>query len=264
MWGDQKIKGIILAYCVLALGTLSFFPSMSVAHKLDEAGLQEEVLVWGKYLSLSGTALTASEGRIGHTDFSNRSLLRVGELIEVVPAMIATQHSGAGKANQYFLRGFNLDHGTDFAGFFDGVPTNMPTHGHGQGYLDFNFIIPETIESIAYYKGPYHTKIGNFSSAGSVQFKTYDRLERGIAQAAIGQGNYFRALLVNSQLFLMETFFMLLRVNIMMVRGDLMRTWRKRTFLLNTQGILAISIPGLLGWLTMPSGMQRIRFHSVQ
>lgn len=145
--------------------------------------------------------MTASEGRIGHTDFSNRSLLRVGELIEVVPAMIATQHSGAGKANQYFLRGFNLDHGTDFAGFFDGVPTNMPTHGHGQGYLDFNFIIPETIESIAYYKGPYHTKIGNFSSAGSVQFKTYDRLERGIAQAAIGEGNYFRALLVNSQPF---------------------------------------------------------------
>ncbi|NJO13785.1 MAG: Plug domain-containing protein, partial [Rhizobiales bacterium] len=93
----------------------------------------------------------------------NVPISRIGELVENVPGVIATQHSGSGKANQYFLRGFNLDHGTDFAGFVDGVPINMPTHGHGQGYLDFNFLIPETLERIDFRKGPYFADVGDFS-----------------------------------------------------------------------------------------------------
>jgi outer membrane cobalamin receptor len=96
-----------------------------------------------------------------------RPLLRVAELLEVVPGLIAAQHSGSGKANQYFLRGFNLDHGTDFTTYIDDVPINLRTHGHGQGYLDVNGLIPETIERIDYRKGTYRADVGDFSMAGA-------------------------------------------------------------------------------------------------
>ena len=95
-------------------------------------------------------------------------MLRTGEVLEVVPGLIVTQHSGDGKANQYFLRGFNLDHGTDFATRVDGMPVNMPTHGHGQGYSDINFLIPELVDRIEYKKGTYYADEGNFSAAGAV------------------------------------------------------------------------------------------------
>ncbi len=114
---------------------------------------------------------------------------RVGELVENVPGVIATQHSGTGKANQYFLRGFNLDHGTDFAAFVDGVPVNMRSHGHGQGYLDLNFLIPELVERIDYRKGPYFADVGDFSAAGTVMFKTMDRLQRPVAVRACANGS---------------------------------------------------------------------------
>ena len=96
-----------------------------------------------------------------------RPLLRVAELLEVVPGLIAVQHSGRGKANQYFLRGFNLDHGTDFTTYVDDVPLNMRTHGHGQGYLDVNGLIPETVDRIDYRKGTYRADTGDFSMAGA-------------------------------------------------------------------------------------------------
>jgi len=114
-----------------------------------------------------------------------------------VPGVIATQHSGSGKANQYFLRGFNLDHSTDFAGFVAGVPINMPTHGHGQGYLDLNFLIPELVERIDYRKGPYFADVGDFSTAGTVKFKTVDRL-RPLASVTAGSFGYYRALAAGS------------------------------------------------------------------
>ena len=116
------------------------------AHQRPEAEqerLIEETVVYGRAERQIGAAGTASEGRIGYADIHLPPLLRVGELVESMPGMVATQHSGTGKANQYFLRGFNLDHGTDFSAHLDGVPINMRSHGHGQGYLDLNFIIPE-------------------------------------------------------------------------------------------------------------------------
>jgi len=79
----------------------------------------------------------------------------VGEVLELVPGLIATQHSGEGKANQYFLRGFNLDHGTDIDITLDEMPVNMRTHAHGQGYADLNFMIPELISTMHYSKGPF-------------------------------------------------------------------------------------------------------------
>jgi len=152
----------------------------------------EEVSVWGRQRPLIGEALSASEGFVGYADFSARPMLRVGELVEVIPGMIATQHSGSGKANQYFLRGFNLDHGSDFSAFVDGVPANQRSHGHGHGYLDLNFIIPETVEHVTYSKGPYAVDRGDFAMAGSSSIKTYDRFERPFANLSVGVYEYAR------------------------------------------------------------------------
>jgi outer membrane receptor protein involved in Fe transport len=127
----------------------------------------EEVVVFARGEALIGKADAASEGAVGGADLSVRPLLRVAELLEAVPGLIAVQHSGSGKANQYFLRGFNLDHGTDFTTVIDDVPMNMRTHGHGQGYLDVNGLIPEVIDRIDYRKGTYRADIGDFSMAGS-------------------------------------------------------------------------------------------------
>src|SRR5438045_9203448 len=115
-----------------------------------------EVVVHGRAEALLGGAVGASQGAVGEEDLEDLPLLRRGELLEAVPGMVVTQHSGNGKANQYFLRGFNLDHGTDFAFSVDGVPVNLRTHAHGQGYSDLNFMIPELVDSIEYSKGPYY------------------------------------------------------------------------------------------------------------
>lgn len=127
----------------------------------------EEIIVFGRSLELIGAAQAASEGTIGGADLLVRPMLRVAELLEAVPGMVAVQHSGSGKANQYFLRGFNLDHGTDFTTYVDGMPWNLRSHGHGQGYLDVNGLIPETVEGIDYRKGPYRADVGDFAIAGS-------------------------------------------------------------------------------------------------
>ena len=118
---------------------------------------------------------------ISGADVNARPFARPGEALEVVPGLIVTQHSGEGKANQYFLRGFNLDHGTDLAIRVDGMPVNMPTHGHGQGYADINFMIPELIQSVNVRKGPYFADVGDFGSAGAVAIDYINRLPKNIA-----------------------------------------------------------------------------------
>lgn len=135
--------------------------------------------MWGRSEGQKGTALSASEGLVGYADFSTRPLSRVGELLEVIPGMVATQHSGEGKANQYFLRGMNLDHGTDFAAFIEGMPINQRSHAHGQGYLDLNFLIPELVSTVQFRRGPYYADSQDFSTAGSSEFSIYDRLDTG-------------------------------------------------------------------------------------
>lgn len=156
-----------------------------------------DIVVYGRAIEQIGSATSGSEGTVGYRDFEDKPLSRVGELAENVPGLIATQHSGTGKANQYFLRGFNLDHGTDLAGFIDGVPINMRTHGHGQGYLDLNFLIPELIERIDYRKGPYFADVGDFSAAGTVKFKTVDTM-KPMAEATVGSFGYYRLLAAGS------------------------------------------------------------------
>lgn len=161
-------------------------------------GSDEKVEVKGTRYSWLETAQTASEGRVDQEQLKERPVLRPGEILESVPGLITTQHSGTGKANQYFLRGFNLDHGTDFATFVDGIPINMPSHGHGQGYTDVNFLVPEIIERIDYTKGPYNAAYGDFSSAGHIDLKTMDVFPHGLVKYTGGSYDYNRLLILDS------------------------------------------------------------------
>ncbi|MBN8429970.1 TonB-dependent receptor [Microbulbifer salipaludis] len=158
----------------------------------------EEVSVVGRQLNLNGDAISASQGEVGPAEISSWPLLRTGDLMEFVPGMVATQHSGSGKANQYFLRGFNLDHGTDFATFVEGMPVNLRSHGHGQGYTDLNFVIPEMVQRLRYRKGPYYADVGDFSSAGSAHFFLAEELDQGIAELSLGERGYRRGVVANT------------------------------------------------------------------
>jgi TonB-dependent receptor-like protein len=140
----------------------------------------------------------ASALTISGADVNAQPFARPGEALEMVPGLIVTQHSGEGKANQYFLRGFNLDHGTDLAISVDGMPVNMPTHGHGQGYADINFMIPELIQSVNVRKGPYFADVGDFGSAGSVAIDYMNRLPKNILETTNGTFGYHRGLAAGS------------------------------------------------------------------
>lgn len=146
--------------------------------------------------ALQSTA--ASAVRISGAEVNAVPFSRPGEALEVVPGLIVTQHSGEGKANQYFLRGFNLDHGTDLAISVDGMPVNMPTHGHGQGYADINFLMSELIQSINVRKGPYFADQGDFASAGAVAIDYFNKLPNNIAELTFGSFGYRRALAAGS------------------------------------------------------------------
>ncbi len=153
----------------------------------------ERVAVEGRhYDNAVGSSDAASEGVIRAELLKSRPALRPGEVLEFVPGLIVTQHSGDGKANQYFLRGFNLDHGTDFATTVNGLPVNMPTHGHGQGYADLNFLIPELVERIEYRKGPYFAKNGDFAAAGSADIVYRQTLDDNFAALTLGQRQFQR------------------------------------------------------------------------
>jgi hypothetical protein len=160
--------------------------------------LQEVVITASREQQLVGTADSASEGSVPAQELESRPLLRPGEVLEVVPGLIVTQHSGDGKANQYFLRGFNLDHGTDFATAVDGVPVNMPTHAHGQGYSDLNFLIPELVERVDYRKGVYYAEQGDFSAAGAADIHYRRSLDAPFAILSDGAVGYRRVLLAAS------------------------------------------------------------------
>lgn len=144
-----------------------------------------------------GNQYSAAAGVVVSEQIEQRPISRSGELLETVPGLIVTQHSGEGKANQYFLRGFNLDHGTDMATFIDGMPVNNRTHGHGQGYTDINFIIPEMIESLEYKKGPYFGLEGDFANAGVARLHSKSSLDHTLAKLELGEYGFQRSLLAS-------------------------------------------------------------------
>ena len=157
-----------------------------------------DTVVTGRQDSLIGIAESANEGTVGVEQFELRPMLRPGELLETVPGMIATQHAGGGKANQYFLRGFNLDHGTDFLTTLDGMPVNLPTHGHGQGYTDMNITIPELIRTVNYQKGVYFAENGDFSSAGAAHLETIRTLPHTLTKIEGGMYGFARGVFASS------------------------------------------------------------------
>ncbi|MCG8468087.1 MAG: TonB-dependent receptor [Gemmatimonadetes bacterium] len=152
----------------------------------------EPLVVEGRSDDLVGIVESASIGYVGAADLRRRPLTRAGELLETVPGMILTQHSGGGKSNQMFVRGFNLDHGTDFSTRVEGMPVNIPTHAHGQGYTDLNFIIPELVDHIEYSLGSYYADIGDFSSAGGARIRLVDDLERPFFSLGLGEDAFQR------------------------------------------------------------------------
>lgn len=152
----------------------------------------------GRAENLIGVATSAAEGFVGHAELEKRPILRPGELLETVPGVVISQHSGEGKANQYYLRGFNLDHGTDIAVTVGGIPANMRTHAHGQGYSDINWLIPETVNYVNYRKGTYNADQGDFSTAGAVNMAYFNTLPQSILTLVGGPYGQARFLLAES------------------------------------------------------------------
>ena len=156
------------------------------------------VIVEGARQTQLGVAETASAGIVTQKQLEARTVYRPGELLEVTPGLIVSQHSGEGKANQFYLRGLNLDHGTDLRTTIDGMLVNQRTHSHGQGWTDLNFMIPELASYLEYAKGPYSAEQGDFASAGAVSVNYLNTLSQGIASVGIGQNGYARSLLAAS------------------------------------------------------------------
>ncbi|XRW42709.1 TonB-dependent receptor [Pseudoduganella sp. R-43] len=159
----------------------------------------QRVLVEGARASQLGVADSGGMGSVSQRQLEARTIYRPGELLEATPGLVASQHSGEGKANQFYLRGFNLDHGTDLRTTVDGMPVNQRSHAHGQGWTDLNFIIPELVARLDYSKGPYNASNGDFSSAGATAINYSSRLPQDQASATAGQNGYGRALLAGSR-----------------------------------------------------------------
>jgi hydrogenase/urease accessory protein HupE len=157
------------------------------------------VVVTGRQDSLIGVANSATQGTVGAAQIEDRPILRAGEILETVPGMIITQHAGGGKANQYFLRGFNLDHGTDFATYLDDLPLNLPSHAHGEGYSDMNVVIPEFVQRLNYEKGPYYAEVGNYGSVGAGHLEFYKTLPQDFLTVEGGTFGYERGVFGLSQ-----------------------------------------------------------------
>ena len=166
-------------------------------HAADDTA-RAKVEITGSRTSQLGIADSANAGTVTQQQLEARTVYRPAELLEAAPGLIVSQHSGEGKANQFYLRGFNLDHGTDLRTSVDGMLVNQRSHAHGQGWTDMNFLIPELAERLDYRKGPYNADAGDFAAAGTLDVRYATRLKRGIASAGIGQNGFRRVLLADS------------------------------------------------------------------
>jgi len=171
---------------------------MTLPARADENDLLPEVTVTAERLELLGNASTASEGVVSDEELQLTPQYRPGQILETVPGLIVTLHSGEGKANQYLLRGYNLDHGTDLETYVDGMPINQPTHAHGQGYTDLNFMIPELTNGLTYTKGPYYAPVGDFGAVGSLRVSYRDTIPDQISVTA-GSFDFQRVFAAGSQ-----------------------------------------------------------------
>ncbi|MEX2049265.1 MAG: TonB-dependent receptor [Gemmatimonadota bacterium] len=192
------MRSYLVAACASAAFSFVAVPEPTAGQ--DPAGrdsvqiyVLDPLTVDGRIDDLTGTVPSASVGYVGRADLRVRPLLREGELLETVPGMILTQHSGGGKSNQMFVRGFNLDHGTDFSTRLEGIPVNFPTHAHGHGYTDLNVLIPELVDHIEYALGSYYAEIGDFSAAGGAHIRLRRSLDRPLFDLGVGENGHRRA-----------------------------------------------------------------------
>ena len=182
-----------------ALSTVAWavlLQSPAIAQTVDT--VLAPVVIEGSRNSLLGDAATANQGLVTRPQLEARTVYRPGEVLEAVPGLVVSQHSGEGKANQFYLRGFNLDHGTDLRTTVDGMLVNQRSHAHGQGWTDVNFLIPELTNLLEYRKGPFFAAEGDFSSAGAVNVRYFNTLAQGIASVGLGQNGYARTFLAAS------------------------------------------------------------------
>ncbi len=186
-----------LILTVIVYATLS----SNVAYSGGERLILEPILISPDSLSLIGIADSANVGTVTKKQLESRAVYRAAELLEATPGLIISQHSGEGKANQFYLRGFNLDHGTDLRTSVDGMLVNQRSHAHGQGWTDLNFLIPELATGLNYKKGTYYANEGDFSSAGAVNIQYADTLEKGLASAGVGENGYRRLFIADSPEF---------------------------------------------------------------
>ncbi len=193
-----SIRAAASALSWMTAGCLcSLLPITALAGGVQTSTL-ETVVVTGSS-GLIGVADSATEGTVTAKQLANRPLLRPAEVMEAVPGMTVTQHSGDGKANQYFLRGFNLDHGSDFATTLLGMPVNMVSHGHGQGYMDLNFLIPELIAGLHYRKGVYAAEDRDFATTGSARIDYQRELPSSLVDLSLGAHAYRRLVAAGSR-----------------------------------------------------------------
>ena len=193
----SKVRLLLLfgmSAAVYAGSALSAEETVAAADSSDPgSGDLSEVTVTASRLNLLGTATTASQGSVTEEELDLRPVYRVGQLLESVPGLVVTVHSGEGKANQYLARGFNLDHGTDIANFVDDMPINRPTNTHGQGYSDLNFLLPELSNGLDYTKGPYYASVGDFGSVASTHLHLANEIpdQVSLAGGTLGVYNLF-------------------------------------------------------------------------
>ena len=178
-----------------AFAILPAFAALPIHAETDSSGSLDVVVVTAARRELIGTTSTASEGIVVNDELALTPAFRPGQLLETVPGLEVTSHSGEGKANQYLMRGYNLDHGTDLAVSVDGMPINNPTHAHGQGYTDLNFMIPEMATNIKYTKGTYYADQGDFASVGSIHLSYLNRIpdEATVTVGTLGFQRVFTA-----------------------------------------------------------------------
>jgi TonB family protein len=168
------------------------------ADALQTGANQSTLVLAQRTASASLEHVSASDSAVGRTELSLIPRVRAEGMLEAVPGLFSVQHAGGGKAQQYFLRGIDADHGTDIAFSVDGLPVNAVSHAHGQGFSDLHFLIPETVETIDATKGPYATRVGDFATAGSVNFRMADHLDESVAKIEIGSTGHQRLVVVES------------------------------------------------------------------
>ena len=194
----RPTTGHFFALSPVALVMVALHAGAQTASLNDETRTLAPVTVEGSRNSQLGIAESANAGVVTQKQLEARTVYRPGEVLEATPGLIVSQHSGEGKANQFYLRGFNLDHGTDLRTTIDGMLVNQRSHAHGQGWTDLNFLIPELTTRLDYRKGPYYAAEGDFASAGAVSVVYANKLDRGIASLGVGQKGYRRVLLADS------------------------------------------------------------------